>query len=587
MTLQRSAHHQDCDLLATLVVLLLSITTACAGTRAFPSVASYTQSLYPLPHLLSIKVQDMATTDIEYPDRRSAVSSEPMSCNLSRNSLEVPSILRLYSGEVGSLDFILPGASPEKSPICSHPPTPSLSRQSSASLGAAWRQAAQLLRDSWQYKVTGRASAAAVLADLKTEHTQSGGQEGVTQFATDVLTRHKLDDTFYVYDLGNVVRMFKAWRAAMPRVTPHYAVKCNPEPAVLRLLAAMGAGFDCASKGELEAVLDLGVPQSRIIFAHPCKRSVDIKYAAEHHIQYTTFDTESELEKIAQGNPNFKCVLRIRADDPEARVPLGLKYGANPDECPYLLERAKDMGLQVVGVSFHVGSACKNLAAYADAIATARHIFDVAELMGFHMELLDIGGGFTGHFDSQGNVVFGEIAKTVNAAIAAEFPAHTGVRIIAEPGRYFAETSATIFTPVYGKRDRPAENGKTHKDYWITDGLYGSFNCIIYDGQSPAYDILRSPLLPEPAVVEEFESTIWGPTCDSADCVYKNVNIPEMRVGDWLVWRNAGAYTVAGACDFNGINMTQPSKFYIFSEHAVDGVDGENTFEEEDEGEEE
>jgi len=394
-----------------------------------------------------------------------------------------------------------------------------------------------------------------------------------------------------VYDLGNVTRMYRGWRAALPRVTPHYAVKCNPEPALLKLLLALGAGFDCASKAELAAVLSLGAPRSRIIFAHPCKRPSDIAYAAEQHIEYTTFDTVSELEKIAAGNPEFRCVLRIRADDPSARVKLGLKYGADPGDAPALLKAAKDLGLRVAGVSFHVGSGARDPTTFLSAIAAARAVFDCAELMGHHMELLDIGGGFSGHFDGGGRVDLGAgVAAAINAALDDAFPEEMGVRVIAEPGRYFAETSATLFTPVYGQRERrppgapaPDPEHPAHTDYWITDGLYGSFNCILYDGQNPEFRVVRSPLLPPvpPELDAESEATVWGPTCDSADCVYKDISLPHLRNGDWLMWPNAGAYTVAGACDFNGINMTRPQTYYVFSVRAVDvaggggGEDGE------------
>lgn len=284
-----------------------------------------------------------------------------------------------------------------------------------------------------------------------------------------------------------------------------------------------------------------GVHPSRIIFAHPCKRPCDIRYAREQGIDYTTFDTESELHKIAALHPGFKLVLRIRADDPDARVPLGLKYGCLPEEAAGLLATAQSLGLNVVGVSFHVGSACKNLAAYSGAIEKARmvrtasapacacnavlhlppcdavagaaaahhclllhhrlfspflarlpsspQIFDTATAMGYEMELLDIGGGFTGHFDSHGNVMFGDIANAINSAIAAHFPPESGVRIISEPGRYFAETASTLLTPIYGQRDRVNKEGVPTKEYWLTDGLYGSFNCIIYDGQNPTYEV--------------------------------------------------------------------------------------------------
>lgn len=98
----------------------------------------------------------------------------------------------------------------------------------------------------------------------------------------------------------------------------------------------------------------------------------------------------------------------------------------------------------------------------------------------------------------------------------------------------------------------------------------------MYDGQNPEYTVLRSPLLPEPAPVAPMTSTIWGPTCDSADCVYKDVQMPVLRNGDFLLWPNAGAYTVAGACDFNGIEFTTPNKFYVFSDSAVDAVPEEH-----------
>jgi ornithine decarboxylase len=423
---------------------------------------------------------------------------------------------------------------------------------------------------TWQHQATGKLAAAAVLAECGAVRVKSGGVKGMTEEGLKSITGHELDDTFYVVDLGNTLRLLKAWRAAMPRIVPFYAVKCNPEPNLLKLLIAMGTGFDCASKGELEIMLKMGVPPSRIIFAHPCKRATDIKYAREHNVALTTFDTESELHKLAAMYPQAKCVLRIRADDPEARCPLGLKYGANPEEAPALLATAKKLGLDVVGVSFHVGSACKNLPVFSMAIEKAREIFDLAKTFGYDMELLDIGGGFTGHFDSHGNVMFGEIASTINTAIATHFPPEMGVRIIAEPGRFFAETSATLFTPVYGQKDRADESGNIRKDYWITDGLYGSFNCIIYDYQNPEYKVVRSPLLPAPTSHELHLSTIWGPTCDSADCVYKDVMLPQLRNGDWLMFPDAGAYTIAGACDFNGICATRPSTFYVCSDSAVD-----------------
>ena len=465
-----------------------------------------------------------------------------------------------------------------------------------------------------RFQPTGEAALSRALAEYQALGIPYGGPLGVQALASQLIQQDNLEDTFYIIDLGNVLRMYKvihqiiklplpfltattpsfaavcpppdpdplvsrsqAWCSAMPRITPYYAVKCNPEPGMLRLLNAAGAGFDCASQGELEMVLKMGVDPDRIIFAHPTKRASDIRFARHHNVHYTTFDTISELHKIASLNPDgFKCVLRIRADDPDARVQLGLKYGAEVAEAESLLLTAMALGLKVVGVSFHVGSGCSNLATYAVAIRAARGIFDIAESLGFKMELIDIGGGFTGHFDEQGNVKFGQIADAINSSIDELFPADSGVRVIAEPGRYFAETAASLFTPVYGQRDRLSDNGDgsvKSKDYWLTDGVYGSFNCMIYDAQSPAYRILRAPLLPLPTAEDEavkFPSTLWGPTCDSIDVIYKDHQLPQLRNGDWLQFPDAGAYTVAGACDFNGITCSSPRTYYINSDSAID-----------------
>lgn len=200
-------------------------------------------------------------------------------------------------------------------------PVPAIEAPAAASVAAspidperAARAAAarERVAASWQYRKTGSAPAAAVLASLGAKWLPAGGPQALTDTGSALIAAHGLDDTFYVYDLGNTVRLWRAWRAALPRVQPFYAVKCNPEPGMLRLLASMGAGFDCASKAELESVLALGVPPSRIIFAHPCKRGSDIRYAREHGVLYTTFDSESELAKLAAGYPCVGCVLRIR-----------------------------------------------------------------------------------------------------------------------------------------------------------------------------------------------------------------------------------------------------------------------------------
>lgn len=128
------------------------------------------------------------------------------------------------------------------------------------------------------------------------------------------------------------------------------AVKCNPDPMVLRLLAALGAGFDCASKSEIQAVLDLDVDPSRIIYANPCKQASFIRFAASKNVEMMTFDNAEELYKIKDLYPNAKLVIRILADDSKSLCKLGLKFGASLSCTASLLKTARELGLDVIGV---------------------------------------------------------------------------------------------------------------------------------------------------------------------------------------------------------------------------------------------
>ncbi len=384
----------------------------------------------------------------------------------------------------------------------------------------------------------------------------------VDAFASKLIAKHHLEDNFYVMNLASVKRLYTAWRKAMPRVHPHYAVKCNNDRALLEVLAVLGAGFDCASEAEVELVMSLGVSADRIIFANPCKRPADVRALSSRGIVHSTFDTESELVKLNRLAPGSRVLLRIRADDESARCQLGNKFGAEEWEWKKLFEAARALGVQVDGVSFHVGSGATDPAAFTYAIELAKKAFDMGQMYGFDMHILDVGGGFCGGaLDAEGNVDFCGVDVALNAALEEHFAEGSldGLTIIAEPGRFFTETIATLGTLVYGRRSR----GKNSFDYWITDGLYGSMNCLLYD---------HATLSPRPLLLCSEEtnvvhpSTVFGPTCDGLDTVLRDYELPEMDVGDWLLFPNMGAYTLCGASKFNGINAVDVPTFYVYSE---------------------
>jgi ornithine decarboxylase len=362
-------------------------------------------------------------------------------------------------------------------------------------------------------------------------------------------------EPFFAVDLEDVCNKHIRWLTLMPRVTPHYAVKCNDDINVIKLLAYLGAGFDCASKGEIKKVMDLGVSADRIIYANPCKQASYIRYAQQVGVETMTFDNEQELMKIKQMHPNAKLVLRIVTDDSNAVCRFSMKFGADLNTARRLIEKAREIDLEVVGVSFHCGSGQMTSKAFVDAIQNARTIMNYGIKLGFNMNLLDIGGGFPGNTGTED--YFSEIAAAVNRALEEYFPEDGSIRIIAEPGRYYVASAYTLATSVIATREMiDSETNETKYMYYINDGVYGSFNCVLYDHYVPEPSFLANN-----ESNEQFTSSIWGPTCDGLDCIHSSIKIPKLNIEDWVLWKNMGAYTISAAVEFNGLPFGKPIYF--------------------------
>lgn len=355
-------------------------------------------------------------------------------------------------------------------------------------------------------------------------------------------------DTFYVYKKQRVIELYNAWRHLLPEVAPYYAIKCNPDSLILDTLADMGACFDVASPAEVDAALHR-VCASKIIYANPCKTVADICYASDKGVRLTVFDNPYEFDKIREAAPNMKMLLRIYASDSSAQCVLSNKFGAMPDELEDLLIHIKSRGQHavnsVVGVSFHIGSGANDPYAFNSAIKTAASLFKKAESLSFTFSILDIGGGFTHTNITAMATCITESTKWFNTM-------YPQTKVIAEPGRYFAESVAKLYTKVIGVRVRGDA-----RHYWINDSLYGSFNCILYDHAKPTPHALT--LHNEPKV----SSTIWGATCDGFDKIAEGIQLPMLSIGDWMEWEHMGAYTQAGASRFNGIPFADTPKYYI------------------------
>jgi len=180
-------------------------------------------------------------------------------------------------------------------------------------------------------------------------------------------------------------------------------------------------------------------------------------------------------------------------------------------------------------------------------------VFTQAEEVGFNFTVLDLGGGWPGVNDERVN--FPDIANLIRPVIDDLFPSH--IEIIAEPGRYFVAESHTLAVNVFAKRTIIEKDGEKRFLYYVNDGVYQSFNCILFDHYEPTPLVLDSK-----GRTDMYKCTIFGPTCDSMDCISKDILLTEIEVGEWLYFKNMGAYSVAAASPFNGFK-SHPTTFYI------------------------
>ncbi len=323
---------------------------------------------------------------------------------------------------------------------------------------------------------------------------------------------------------------------------------------MLRLLVGLGTGFDCASKSEIEQVLSLGVDPSRIIYAQPCKTKSYVRFAAEAGVKQMTFDNSDELYKVKRFFPDAELFLRILTDDSKSLCRLSDKFGASLDTTTSLLALAKDLELNVTGVSFHVGSGASDPQSFDKAVRDARVVFDQAADVGYSLKTLDVGGGFSGD-------LFESMADVLSKALDENFP--STVRIIGEPGRYYVASAFTLACNIIARRDyRDPATMETNYMLYLNDGVYGNFSSLIFDHQIASPRILSK----HDRSTRSTEYSLWGPSCDGIDRVTETCTLHGLLdVGDWLYFEEMGAYTRCSATKFNGFTDNH-DVLYISSE---------------------
>jgi ornithine decarboxylase len=332
---------------------------------------------------------------------------------------------------------------------------------------------------------------------------------------------------------------YRQLAAALPGVAIHYAIKALPDANLIRTLKDEGAGFDVASSGELDLLHDVGISPRRTIHTHPIKKPGEIRAALRAGCTTFVVDNEVELEKFVPVRERVSLLLRVSFRNPEARCDLSMKFGCQPDHVNRLLQRAADLRLHVKGMSFHVGSQSGSSLHHVRAIERCTEIMAAERSAGRYLSVLDIGGGFPTNYDGSAPGI-DSFCAPIRVALN-RLPEH--VSVIAEPGRYLAAPAATLISSVVGIAERGDRTW-----YYLDDGVYGSFSGQIYDKTTYPIATLKEGQPTRPSVLA-------GPTCDSIDVIAEDIELPALSVGDLVIGRMMGAYTVASASTFNSLPM--------------------------------
>lgn len=351
----------------------------------------------------------------------------------------------------------------------------------------------------------------------------------------------KYGSPLLVLSLKQIEANYMCLKTYMPRARVFYAIKANPHPEILKTMIKLGSSFDVASDGEIRTLHDMGVEGERLIYANPVKTGGGLQACRECGVSKMTFDSASEIEKIRAICPDATVLLRLRIDNSSAHVDLNKKFGAAKEHALNLMLKAKEAGLDMAGIAFHVGSQTVSADPYLHGLDIARELFEEAAAAGLKLRILDIGGGFP---IPEPKVRFNlpEMLKQINARLDEDFP---GIDVWAEPGRYICGTAVNLITSVIGVNERGGQPW-----YFLDEGLYGTFSGVIFD----QWDF---KLISFKEGEERVAATFAGPSCDSLDIMFRGKMTVPLEVGDLLLVPSCGAYTSASATTFNGFSKAQ------------------------------
>jgi ornithine decarboxylase len=348
-----------------------------------------------------------------------------------------------------------------------------------------------------------------------------------------------------VLDLDVVRENYLLFAKALPDTKVFYAVKANPAPEVLKLLAELGSCFDVASVSETGAVLAAGATPERISYGNTIKKESEIAAVAAMGVTLFAIDCEAEVEKVARCAPGARVICRIHCDGTGSEWPLSRKFGCEPDYAPDILELAQRLGLVAHGISFHVGSQQHNVEAWDRALASTAAIFRTCAERGITLSMVNLGGGFparyvrkTPRLDTYGRAIFRALRRHFGNAVP---------ETIVEPGRALVGNAGIIEAEVVliARRSPEDELRWVYLDIGKFHGLAETID-----------ESIRYPIRTLRDRDETSPCIIAGPTCDSVDVLYERNPYPlpvSLAIGDKVLIEATGAYTATySSVGFNG-----------------------------------
>ncbi|MCA2006783.1 diaminopimelate decarboxylase [Tritonibacter mobilis] len=356
---------------------------------------------------------------------------------------------------------------------------------------------------------------------------------------------------FYVYSTATLLRHFRLFDEALEG-TDHlvcYAMKAASNQAILKTLAAAGAGMDVVSEGEYRRAKAAGVPGDKIVFSGVGKTADEIRCALSGGIRQFNVESEPEMEVInaVALELGTAAPITVRVNpDVDAKTHAKIATGKSENKFGIPIARAREVyahaaslpGLEVIGIDVHIGSQLTDLAPFRLAYQKVAELTQALREDGHDIRRLDLGGGLGIPYTRSNEapplpVEYGQMIK--------EELGHLGCEIEIEPGRLVAGNAGIMVSKVIYVKEGEG------RDFLILDG---AMNDLIRPAMYEAYHDIIPVVEPTPGL-EPKPYDIVGPVCESGDTFAKQRQMPPLGAGDLVAFRSAGAYGAVMSSEYN------------------------------------